>query len=524
MGPLQCKLTISRSRIVKYEVIPAGPNPVDIEGDLCDDKLTKDTIKRLNRFIGGNTEFCEKDDLELLGRHLYHILFDGLTTLDGAKTTKTLGERFIETYGQFETDFNATRRQTGSDPDFRFRVTLIFEEGMDELAGYPWEFLYVPRPSNTGFFLAGEKAELILTRFVPKLGTPQSKTPDEQLIILIAWSQPKELGPVDESDTVIAIEKLAEDIEKELKQKNIEVIPFPQATHKKLELMIETKKPHIVHFIGHGQVREGKAKIALTKTEDQLTLEKAKIVAEGRRGEPDEADWVDSDSIRALFIKEPPRLVFLHACNSAKAPDSLKVFKSVAEQVLRANVPFVVAMQYEISNEDATSFAQTFYEKLGEGMSIDEAVKDGRNELGKKSPAWGHPRFGTPVVYLQSDDSVIVKKEVKEGKEGKDKPAVLGKQDCPYLNCRNFVSPDSKRCDCEQKKPFKQCPKCGMANTIDAIDCWYKECDYVFDTKQSQVSAPSVPVAATVAPGGSAAAPVKPQREQVPDPGRGPQT
>ncbi len=229
MGPLQCKLTIFKDgegrRKVRYDVIPHGPIHVDIVGDLCDDDLTKDTVKRLNRFISfsaifidkidKNKAFCEHEDLQLLGQHLYHILFGGLTTLDGSETNKTLGEMFIETYQNFEAGL--------SDPAFRFRVTLIFEEGMDELAGYPWEFLYIPGPSDTGYFLAGQKAELILTRFVEKLGKPQSKPADKKLVILIAWSQPKELGPVDESDTIVAIKKLAEDIENKLKIQNIEV-------------------------------------------------------------------------------------------------------------------------------------------------------------------------------------------------------------------------------------------------------------------------------------------------------------
>ena len=247
MGPLHCKLTIFRDsenrRKVRYDVIPSGPNPVRIEGDLCDDQLTKDTVKVLNRFIGGKPEFCEKEDLQLLGRHLCHILFDGNTTADGGETGITLGKRFIETYGLFEKDFETSKRQTGSDPDFRFRVTLIFEEGMDELAGYPWEFLYIPRPSDTGFFLAGQKAELILTRFVEKLGTPESIPADKKLVILVAWSQPKELGPVDESDTVVAIEALAKEIERKLEEKNIEVVPLPQATHDGLKLKINEMKP-----------------------------------------------------------------------------------------------------------------------------------------------------------------------------------------------------------------------------------------------------------------------------------------
>jgi hypothetical protein len=196
----------------------------------------------------------------------------------------------------------------------------------------------------------------------------------------------------------------------------LKVISLNQATHDGLKGLIETRRPQIVHFIGHGRIKEGVSEIALMKTPEELAMAKADIVKKGLRGEPDEANWVTSDSMRALFKDAPPRIVFLQACNSDKAPSSREVFKSTAEQVLRAKVPFVVAMQYEISNEDATDFAKTFYKNLSDGLSIDEAVKVGRNELGKKEPSWGHPRFGTPVVYLQSEDSIIVLKEAKERK------------------------------------------------------------------------------------------------------------
>ena len=85
----------------------------------------------------------------------------------------------------------------------------------------------------------------------------------------------------------------------------------------------------------------------------------------------------------------------LHACKGA-ASTSNETFNSCARELVYADVPVVVAMQYNISNQDAALFAKTFYEALGKGRDIDEAVKAGRLALGNAFPVWAHPAIRNP--------------------------------------------------------------------------------------------------------------------------------
>jgi hypothetical protein len=120
------------------------------------------------------------------------------------------------------------------------------------------------------------------------------------------------------------------------------------------------------------------------------------------------ARWLPSDQFQTLFNEHRPRLVFLHACKGAYS-DSQRAFQSVARQLVSAEIPAVVAMQYDISVQAASIFAQKFYEQLAQGSDIDEAVRAGRIELGNQIPPyWGHPCFGTPVVYLQTDGAIVL--------------------------------------------------------------------------------------------------------------------
>lgn len=92
-----------------------------------------------------------------------------------------------------------------------------------------------------------------------------------------------------------------------------------------------------------------------------------------------------------------------------KFVDCTLTINSCALELVRSDIPAVVAMQYNISVDDAGLFAKTFYEELGQGRDVAEAVRAGREALGTLvHPFYQHPRFGTPVVYLQTDKPIVV--------------------------------------------------------------------------------------------------------------------
>jgi hypothetical protein len=156
---------------------------------------------------------------------------------------------------------------------------------------------------------------------------------------------------------------------------------------------IENPPHHILHFVGHGEA-EGLYLIK-DSNDDDYDYDKGKT----------QPLLYTAEQFRRIFrnARRKPRMIFLHACKGAT--QSQEGFKSTARQLVYAEIPAVVAMQYSISHFDAGIFARKFYEELGKGKGIDEAVKEGRMMLGMRTPPWEHPRFGTPVVYLQSEIS-----------------------------------------------------------------------------------------------------------------------
>jgi len=183
----KCKLALED----KTKVVYTGVNGVPNSAMIVVDALTRQLLTRFNHWISRD-KFDESDDLKLVGVYLYNVLLP-----DGSVIRQ-----------QFEGDYDLIKKT-----DDRLRLTLEFHKGAGELANYPWEFLYMPLRESTpdkkkreGFFLAGQKTELILTRFVPDV-YPEFGEREKELRILVVFSNPrdKELPDIDTAETREAI-------------------------------------------------------------------------------------------------------------------------------------------------------------------------------------------------------------------------------------------------------------------------------------------------------------------------------
>ena len=207
----------------------------------------------------------------------------------------------------------------------------------------------------------------------------------------------------------------------------------------------KTFRPHIVHFIGHGDKAHG---LALKMTKQELDNR-----AKDNRPYKETA-WHDSKTISDLFSDDPPpRLVFLHACDCAQ-PDTLDGFSDLARELALARIPAVVAMQYKIKTGDGALFARVFYQELSNGCDVDEAVRAGREVLGNPDyggmGSWSDRRFGTLVVYLQSEKAII---EMPPAFDPEKKVA------CPNPECGGKVALNWPKCGlCDHEVII--CPEC----------------------------------------------------------------
>ncbi|HEX7439630.1 MAG TPA: CHAT domain-containing protein, partial [Caldimonas sp.] len=290
------------------------------------DALRANTIRILDNWLRKTS--VSRDELEVLGEHLFDTLFQG-------EVRALLAQCLIET-------------EKGTP----LRLQLAFKHEAKALARYPWEYLFW-RDDERGHFLSTH-ARLVLSRFMPSgagdgpPGFQAARDPDLRILLAIAEPDDKSLGPVAAQPVTDAVEQVAADLT-EGKMSigdgsarllcSTKVEKLEATTLDGLVEAIETFKPHVVHLIGHGRYDRDKGSGEIALLGDTAT----------RR-----LRWVLDSVLKVPFLNfDPcPRLVFLHMCQSG-AVDFERNFAGLAPQLIGAGVQAVVAMQHPITNAAA---------------------------------------------------------------------------------------------------------------------------------------------------------------------------
>lgn len=312
------------------------------------------------------------------------------------------------------------------------RIELRFD-GHDGhvLSGWPWEYLYVPderQRAQTRQFLA-KVSQLVLTRtMVVCGGSSQFATVRPRVLLIVAGPRGPGIGPVVCSSIVDELQKFHADEIIELKklvtfvpEKGVPTEAF-EATRANFQSAVKDWQPHVIHFVGHGHLRDGKGQLAFV----------------GEQGAPDwEPNFADVSYHADL------RLVFLQACESA-LPDPHRPMSDIAQQLAHRGVPAVVAMQARISNDHACVFAGEFYRLLADSAPVDYAAACSRATLNQKMSdqkmSDDNLAFGVPVVYLHRYGPLISRKAPDParitGKDTGQKPILApASYRCPSATC-----------------------------------------------------------------------------------------
>jgi len=392
------------------------------EYDLELDNLRRDTISVLVEMLRKD-RLHDSDELKVLGGHLYEALFSE----------------------QVSTEL--MRSLNRNDPQVKLsKVELEFEEKQQELASWPWEYLFCPlrfRRAGTGKFLA-RTSKLVLNRYVPLDSRNSLLVEKPPIKLLFVAANPAKGDKLKSFSYTALLEDLRElekdkDLDSMLKVytlvgENDETV----ATREQFINMVEGIRPHVIHFVGHGKYEDGVGKIAFV-------------------GEP---RWMsEEDLAERLYEVGSLRLVFLQACESARS-SSHQAVSGVAMRLAHQGIPAVVAMQYEIESVVANKFARAFYKALAEFEDVDVAVQTGRGQLRNDLEKAGvSHEFGLPVLYLGEGGSLLSRSETRRLGTREPDAASRSSVSCPWCNRDDAGGASSRYCGkCGE---FLKCPECG---------------------------------------------------------------
>jgi WD40 repeat protein len=194
--------------------------------------------------------------------------------------------------------------------------------------------------------------------------------------ILYFWSEPKDLVELD-------LRGPAEEIKKLVGQnRRIKFDILPNATVISLRKALLAEY-HIVCFAGHGS--ETHICLEAPVHHDQLSAKELARELEGR----------------------PVQLVFLAACKTAGI--SSEGLASFAHTLAgETQIPAVVAMQYEISDDQANLLTARYFETIANFRPLDVALAESRKALLKERKILRD--VFAPVIYLQSKTSNLFRR------------------------------------------------------------------------------------------------------------------
>ncbi len=335
---------------------PAGQSSADFRLPFTEDKL-ENVLLRLGRARRAvrRVESSEMQAAKTFGASLFSAVFGG------------------EVGAAFHHSVQEARRLGDG-----LRVRLRLADAA--LADLPWEFLYNPEVNR--FLALSVQTPLVRYMDLPGPIHPIAVTPPIRVLVMIS-------SPTDYPSLDVEAEwtRLTQSLADLLVAGQISVDRLDDASLPSLQRRLRRSQYHIFHFIGHGEF-------------DQRSQEGVLILEDDdHRGHRVGSQYLGM----LLHDHESLRVAILNACEGARS-SRLDPFAGSAQSLVQQGIPAVIAMQFEIADDVASTFAHEFYRALADGYPIDAALTEARKAIF----AAGHDvAWGTPVLYLRAPDGRI---------------------------------------------------------------------------------------------------------------------
>lgn len=268
-----------------------------------------------------------------------------------------------------------------------------------ELAGLPWEYLYVQRAHGekdaTGFLALDPRLSIARHEALAVAAEADDSPRPRRLVAALSSPTAEGWAPLDLGKERAVIEAATAGVP------NLAVDVLPEATAEGL-LDALVAGADVFHFAGHGVFEQ----TGLGVRPGALTGQGSLVLMNAAGGPAPMA----ADQLAVNLRGRGVQVVVLGACETAKR-DEEQAWSGVAAALMEAGIPAVVAMQFRVWDDAAIAFARALYGALAAGLSLDEAVSLGRLQVFNLV----HPRrdgfwreWGVPVLYLRAGSDITL--------------------------------------------------------------------------------------------------------------------
>jgi len=260
--------------------------------------------------------------------------------------------------------FTETLRELDAGTGIRVRLLCVDEE----MARWPWELVRVtvPAAARPRYLFRDERFSLVRAVIDHR---PVDQPKERRKLVILTVDATK----------VLKDQELEPDFPEQLVPATpLQRLDLPHPTRRTIDELIDQvvdgEDPlDIFHFTGHGRPpRDGQAG-ALVLYRDQDTG----------------SGHYRGDELAKQLHRAGTSLAFVNACYTDQAASAAGDGPGIA-QSLTGIVPVVIAMRDAVRDRDAKDFAETFYQWLLNGSTVDEAVARARVGLDESLPGWGN--------------------------------------------------------------------------------------------------------------------------------------
>jgi hypothetical protein len=239
------------------------------------------------------------------------------------------------------------------------RLLLKFPSSVAQL---PWETLYLEEERS---FL-GLTQRYSLVRYMSERPLGANTMSMAPLRILVMLANPADTAPLNLEGELAAIEEALRPAMEEGRVL-LKVLEGEAANRSQLQQALRTFQPQIFHFTGHGVFRNNEGALVLHSPQGAVLT-------------------MGTDMANLLRDAHIP-FVFLNSCDTGTAAEN-DAITGVAESLVKAGVPAVIATLREIMDDAGLLFTSELYRAFAEGYPLEAAMAEARKRLSVERHDW----------------------------------------------------------------------------------------------------------------------------------------